>query len=279
MTGASGTVIVPAHNEGRVVGRLLQGLAGSGCEPIQVIVAANGCSDDTVTKARDFADRLDLVVLDLLVASKTAALNAADCSTTNFPRAYVDADVMVSNWTLQAVFSALTTEACVLAARPPIDYNTTAATRLVRAFYRARSRTPSLMSALWGAGFYAVSEAGRKRWEKFPEDVADDLFVDGLFGPSETRVVLTEPVVVTPPRTTNALVHTLRRVYRVAPRSEVLHPQRSSALTMLDVIRANCRHPLHLCDAAVYLAVVGLARARSSRPSSQHGWERDETTR
>ena len=45
----------------------------------------------------------------------------------------------------------------VLAARPPLEYQTQAADPLVKAFYRARSRTPEVLNALWGAGFYAVS--------------------------------------------------------------------------------------------------------------------------
>ncbi len=46
------TVIVPAHNEARVIGRLLGPLV-SGARPgeLDVIVVANGCTDDTAQVA------------------------------------------------------------------------------------------------------------------------------------------------------------------------------------------------------------------------------------
>ena len=94
------TIIIPAHNEATVIGRTLEALAdGQLREGTHVVVAANGCTDDTMGIARGFADRLRITVLDLPVASKQAALNGADDflfgddRQENFPRIYLDADV------------------------------------------------------------------------------------------------------------------------------------------------------------------------------------------
>ena len=36
-----------------------------------------------------------------------------------------------------------------------------------------------------GAGFFAVNEAGRARWETFPDIIADDTYIRWLFTPEE----------------------------------------------------------------------------------------------
>ena len=100
-----------------------------------------------------------------------------------------------------------------LAARPPFVYDVDGARSLVRAYYRARLRLPANTTALWGAGCYAMSRAGRSRFGHFPGLVADDYFVDTLFDPHEKRVVDVEPVVVRSPRTSRALGRVLRRTY------------------------------------------------------------------
>ncbi len=95
---------------------------------------------------------------------------------------------------------------------------------------------------MWGVGFYAVSETARARWETFPDDVADDFFVDALFQSHEKQFVPTEPDLVTPPQTTSALLRTLRRVYSPGGRDQIAQNDgfecRSSVRTPADVLRA-----------------------------------------
>jgi glycosyltransferase involved in cell wall biosynthesis len=69
------TVIVPAHNEARVIGRLLGQLA-SAARPgeFDVIVVANGCTDDTAQVAA--ASGPMIRVLSIPVPSKREALLA-----------------------------------------------------------------------------------------------------------------------------------------------------------------------------------------------------------
>lgn len=70
------SVIVAAHNEGREIGQRLDNLASQTypTECLDVVVASDGSTDDTVAKA---AGRHHVRVLDLPRVGKPAALNAA----------------------------------------------------------------------------------------------------------------------------------------------------------------------------------------------------------
>ena len=77
------SIIIPAHNEQAVVARGIQALArDAGADSYQVIVVANGCSDDTAGVARRAWDRVDVVETD--IPSKSNALNLGDAKATRF---------------------------------------------------------------------------------------------------------------------------------------------------------------------------------------------------
>lgn len=269
-----GSVVIPAHNEAAVIRRTLEplgGLAASG--RIDLVVAANGCDDATVAVAREVGAAR---VLEIEGASKVAALNAADAATDRFPRMYLDADIEIRPESVVDVLRALE-EGPEIAARPPFVYDTVGASWPVRAYFRARVRLPSNSRALWGAGCYALSRAARDRFGAFPALIADDLFVDSLFGASEKRVVLTTPVVVRAPRTSAALRAVLRRTYSgnaEFDRQPVGRAQPTS--NAVDLVR-SARSPAALVDACVYAGFVVLARLQARRPAS--GWGRDHSTR
>lgn len=95
-------VVIPAHDEASVIQRCLKALLQSvGDTPaVKVVVAANGCSDNTVKLARSFEGafserRWSLGVLDFSEAGKIGALNVAESSVSGLPRIYLDADVEV----------------------------------------------------------------------------------------------------------------------------------------------------------------------------------------
>jgi glycosyltransferase involved in cell wall biosynthesis len=206
-----GAVIMPAHNEASVIGRTLRRLAPLAAGGrVEVIVACNGCTDNTADLARSFEG---VRVLDVPEASKVAALNAADAAASRWPRLYLDADIEIDPQALRAVFDELGRGA-VLAARPAFRYDTEGASGLVRSFYRARERIPSTNKALWGAGAFAVSQEGHKRFRAFPSISprfsGDDIFIDQQFLPTEKKVLDTPPVMVRTPRRTNALLRVLR---------------------------------------------------------------------
>jgi GT2 family glycosyltransferase len=272
-----GAVIIPAHNEASVIGRTLgrlAPLAASG--QVEVIVACNGCTDNTAELARSFKG---VRVLDVPEASKVAALNAADAAAARWPRLYLDADIEIDPRALRVVFDELGREA-VLAARPAFRYDTEGASGLVRSFYRARNRIPSTQNALWGAGAFAVSQEGRKRFRQFPSISprfsGDDLFVDQQFLPSEKKVLSTPPVMVRTPRHADALLGILRRNYRAKAE---LGGWATTSQTVRELMR-TIRSPQSAMDASVYAGFVALARLRRRRPPDSSGvWERDESSR
>jgi glycosyltransferase involved in cell wall biosynthesis len=72
------SVVVAAHNEAAVIDRCLASLVAPG---VQVIVAANGCTDDTAAIARRTPG---VEVVELATPSKIAALNAGDARATGY---------------------------------------------------------------------------------------------------------------------------------------------------------------------------------------------------
>jgi glycosyltransferase involved in cell wall biosynthesis len=280
VTAPLGAVVIPAHNESAVIGRCLdalQPLVDDG--RIQVIVACNGCVDDTAAVARR---RAGVVVVELATASKAAALRAGDRMAVPGPRIYLDADVVMSATAALAVMGALG-HGDALAARPPIHFETFGAHWLVRAWYSVRVRLPSIRAALWGAGTYALSVEGRARFGEFPDIVSDDLFIDSLFSERETLIVDTDPVVVHTPRRTAHLLGILTRTYRTQDDVErkggggpVSQGQRGQLRDLVDLV---VRRPRFVVAAVAYIALIALARARAKLGGKSRQWERDESSR
>lgn len=280
MIAPLGAVIIPAHNESAVIDRCLNAL-----RPIledgrvQVIVACNGCVDDTAARARAHAGA---VVVEIPTASKAAALRAGDRIAVPGPRIYLDADVVMSAAAALAVLAALGPGGA-LAARPPIHFESSEARWLVRSWYRVRVRLPSIRTALWGAGTYALSVEGRARFGEFPDIVSDDLFIDSLFCERETRIVDTDPVIVHTPRRTAHLLGILTRTYRTQDDVErergtgpVSQGQRGQLRDLLDLV---ARRPRYIAAAAAYVVLIVLARIRARLGPKSSGWERDESSR
>jgi hypothetical protein len=198
-------VIIPAHNESALIGRLLARLVD---ERLQVIVVANGCTDATAAIARSVSPRI--TVLEIDTPSKVAALNAGDAATQLFPRAYVDADVNVTVDALLALAEALPDD-LPRAAAPRFVVDTTGADAAVGRYYAVWALSPYRSEALVGAGVYALSRAGRARFGAFPEIIADDQYVQELFAPAERIVTPGHEFSVESPRTVPALLGRLTR--------------------------------------------------------------------
>lgn len=140
--GPAGAVIIPAHNEERVIARTLDGLLPLLSSPeVDVIVVCNGCTDGTAEVARRYAG---VTVLETPVGSKPAAMNLGDAATERWPRLYLDADIEVEASAVEAVFRELSRPGAPLASRPSSIVDTRGAMFPVRSYYRARARIPEL---------------------------------------------------------------------------------------------------------------------------------------
>ncbi len=258
-------MVIPAHQEAAVLGRCLAALL-DGPLTLDVVVVANACTDATAQVARDHGVR----VIETPTPGKAHALNLGDQACTTFPRAYVDADVLLPQACLAACLVALQGPAHVVA--PALTVDLAKASRGVRAWYRVWTALPYITDDLIGSGVYVLSEAGRARFASFPEATGDDTFVRRLFAPPERASVRGVSFTVFPPQTLRTLV---RVKSRVAAGNAEQGAARSSSVQAL-------RHRPDLWrDVPVYVAVTLLARVRGRRSarSGTIAWFRDETSR
>lgn len=185
------SVVIPASNEGRWIGPCLDALLASDPPglPVEVIVSANACRDDTVAQAAARAGAAAargwrLAVIDRAEAGKPAALDAGDAAARGALRAYLDADVTVSPPLLAGLADALARApaAAYASGRPVVA---PAASAVTRAYARIWQRLPFARSPAPGFGLFAVNAAGRARWGTFPRIISDDTYVRLLFRPEE----------------------------------------------------------------------------------------------
>jgi hypothetical protein len=273
-----GSVVIPAHNEATTIRRCLDALlVGFAPDELDVVVSCNGCTDGTANIVRSSWPAVQ--VIEATKASKPAALRAADEALSVFPRIYLDADVVLPATSARQILEHLQTGQA-LAARPPTSYDTKDADALVRSYYRARSHLFSLKRSLWGSGAYAVSAAGRARYDAYPEIIADDLSVDRWFRRSEIDIIGSEPTVITVPCRVPDLFRVLRRRYLGNVQIQDLPepPELTVQSTLRDLIAMVRSSPAAAVDAAVFSAIATAVRI-TLRISPPTGWNRDESSR
>jgi glycosyltransferase involved in cell wall biosynthesis len=189
------SVIIPANNEEGYIGHCLDLLLQSeppAKGPMQMVVVANGCSDNTVTEARARATAFSekgwqLDVLDLAEGGKVKALNASEEVIIYPLRVYIDADIHVTPPLISQLAEVLDRpEPAYAGGRPRI--------RKARSFVsehyaRFWEKLPFMASGVPGCGVFGVNAAGRARWDDFPQVIADDTFVRYNFAPGEMHGV------------------------------------------------------------------------------------------
>ncbi|MEY9933749.1 hypothetical protein ABH926_008409 [Catenulispora sp. GP43] len=278
------SVVIPAHNEASVVGRLLGGLlADAAPGEFEVWVVANGCTDDTAEVAGAFAD---VKVLISPQADKHAAMRLADEHAEGFPRLYVDADVELGSQDVRALAAAFD-DPGVLAAGPSRAMPAERRPWTVRWFYDVWDELPVVRDGLFGRGVVGISREGWERLRALPPLLGDDLAASLLFEPARRRVVAEASVVVHPPRTlgallkirTRALVSTLQ-----AADDPSLTTASGSARTSLSDLRAiAAASPVRATPKVAWFLVLTVAtklRARRAvRTKDYRTWHRDDTSR
>lgn len=277
------SVIIPAYNEGRVIGRLLGRLVAS-AHPgeLDVIVVANGCTDNTVAVATAFGPPVR--VLSIASASKPQALTAGDQAARGFPRVYLDADVEIGAEDLRAMEKELQ-RAGILATAPEREFAMAGRSWVVRWFYDVWTCLPEVRRGLFGRGVIAVSEQGHDRVTTLQPVIADDLAVSLAFTPDERAIAPEARVLIHPPKTVADL---LRRRVRVAESTTQIKttpgmPDPDTSQTQLSNLFSLARTgPRMTLRVGVFLLVGMAARLRAKRSAllnDYSAWHRDESSR
>jgi len=274
------SIVIPAHNEGKVIAKSLANLQRDADE-LDIIVVPNGCSDDTAHVAR--AARVKVV--EITTPSKAAALNAGDSIAEGFPRVYLDADITLPPGGLKRMVSVFGRPDSPLAAVPARQLDLDGRPLAVRAYFAINSRLPAIQSGLLGRGMIMLSAEGRSRFAEFPLMMADDLFLDSLFSDTEKRTVESVVVTVATPRRTRDLVRRLTRVrrgnaaLRTAGREGLLSAdvRPASRLSWLRDVAAP--HPWLIPAALVYLSLTTWAALWAKATPHSQEWGKDESSR
>lgn len=275
------SIVIAAHNEAAVIGRCLDALLAEAAPgELDVTVVANGCTDDTAAAAA----RPDVRVLDLPQPGKANALNAGDAAAVGFPRIYLDADIVLSTAAVRALTEVL--RAGTPSATVGRELDLGGRPLLVRAYFAIHGRLPVMRDGLFGRGVVALSEQGRSRFGRFPELVADDLFLDSQFKPEEKAHVDAYAARVATPRRTGDLIRRLVRVRggnaamrAAADRGEITVPVRAAARSswLRDVVLPRP----WLAPAAVCYVGITVWAALAAKRAGDGGaaWGRDESSR
>jgi hypothetical protein len=276
------SLIVPAHDEEAVIGRLLQGLTAQGAsEEIEILVVCNGCSDRTAAVARGFG--ASVRVIETEVASKAHALRLGDAAARFFPRFYVDADVQLDLESVRRVAAALASGSC-LAAAPRMRVDLSGAPWGVRAYYRVWLSLPYHREGMIGSGVYALSEQGRARFDEFPDIISDDGFARLHFAPSERLTVESAHFTIVPPANLAGVLHVKTRSQKGLLQLHRRYPEllrndpRTYSLSLTEILRDARNWPASL----VYLYVIlrtKLAAVLLNYRGDLDGWERDDSSR
>lgn len=277
------SIVVPAHNEARVIDRCLKTmLEGARPDEFEILVVCNGCTDDTAERARRFGGPVR--VIETPVGSKSHALNLGDQQATSFPRFYVDADVQLTTAAIRDVAALLSDGSSIVVATPQPIVECSDRPWFVRSYYRVWTQLPYFMENMIGSGVYAFSREGRGRFGDWPTILADDEFARLVAGPEERRASRSSSFTIHPPRTLDGLLKITTRArvarHQLRERFPDLHARRntSAARTM----SALAKNPNLWLDAPVYLGItlLGVMRAHAQRRKGRTTtWARDDSSR
>lgn len=278
------SIVIPAYNEGQTIERCLEAiLKDARPDEFEIVVVCNGCKDDTVERARRYEDR-GVLVVDTAIPGKSHALNLGDAHVSSFPRFYVDADIQIGAEAIRDVAQMLRDDERVLVAAPQAVVDYEGRNHWVRSFYRVWTQLPYVTEGVIGSGVYAFSAAGRARFGRFPEIIADDEFARLQVAPHERACSERTSFTVTPPRTLWGVVNinTRARAGNYELQAKYPHLVRNNNTDAMRSLRVIATTPRLWPHAPIYLGVMACAKVlahRKLRRNQAKVWERDETSR
>lgn len=272
------TIIVPAHNEATVIRRCLDSLVNQ-TSVDKIIVACNGCSDNTADIVRK--EYPTVLCLDLDIPSKVNALNEAEKHIESWPTFYIDADVSLSEGAVEQVVHGMEEQGLLLAAPEP-DIDLSNSPWIVRQFYHTWLRLPYIKDGVVATCSFVISEEGRKRFDHFPDVIADDGYVRSHFYANELGNVPGSKVFVSAPRTLKSLI-------KIKTRARLGNMELKARKLGYDKPVPNYKSAFkgvllskYWLSALIYLALVSVFRRRADqqfKDLDNYQWEVDHSSR
>ncbi len=278
-SGATATIVIPAHNEALGLRRLLPLLVGPATPgEFRIIVVCNGCTDASADEARAYGDAVE--VIELTEASKAGAIAAGAAVTSDFPLFFVDADVAIDAGSIRSIAEVLGRPG-VLAAAPARILERGGVSPLAGWYYDVWERLPQVRTGLFGRGVIGLAEEGHRRVAGLPRYMSDDLAFSEAFQPDERTIVEEATVSVWPARTWRSLLK--RRIRVIAGNRELAQAggvSESSSTHADDLVRIARKEPRMAPRIVVFGATTVVARLGEKRRRSREAeWLRDETSR
>lgn len=276
------SVVIPAHNEGRGIGRTLEALCdGAMPEELEVVVVCNGCTDTTAEVVRTGFPHVR--VLELKTPGKVEAVAAGSAAVSAFPRVHLDADIRLTGQSVFALVEALDADPQLLAVAPERGLDRTGCSRLVSWYYDVWERLPQVRTGLFGRGVFVLSAAGQSRVDELPSLMSDDLVVSDAFTAQERAIIAGARSDVAAARSVRDLVNRRVRIVTGGAQAAAAGVRRDTSVTRTTTLLAICaREPRLFLRLPVFLAITGLARSRAKqmvRAGDYSTWLRDDSSR
>lgn len=271
-------VIVPAHNEANVITDCLNSLrTQDGID--KIIVACNGCSDDTAEIVR--TNYPEVICLDIETPSKVNALNEAEKHVTSWPVFYIDADTRLSEKSISKITAAMDSGELLLAAPEP-EIDTTQSSWPVKQYYRVWLSLPYIRDGVVATCSFVISEQGRQRFSNFPSIINDDGFVRCQFTSEERGNISGTKVFITAPRDLHSLIKikTRARLGNMQLAHEGLCTKAESK--PYSSILRNKLLSAAFVSVAVYIMITLVIRFRARQQFknlANYRWETDQSSR
>lgn len=282
-----GSVVIPAHNEERVIRRCLEALTnGTGkpslAFPLEIVVVCNGCTDQTAAVARQFPQ---VTVIEIPEPSKVAALNTGDEVATALPRIYLDADSELSNASARSLLRKAVHHEDPAIVTAAVEFETGGCSALARSYVRGSKRTSFVKFGVNAGGVYALNGSGRSRFGKFPELTSDDFFVASLFDAHEQVIDTNARVITRPPRDVRSLMRVRSRIYYGNREAEAIQAGNRPPWRGWRNVAYAIRRTRSLGEAGdlmFYIAINIIAKrtaAKMAHSGSRPTWQRDDSSR
>ena len=267
------SILIPAHQEETTIGRCLSSLLMQ-AEPAEfhVIVAANGCTDNTAEVARTFPG---VEVIELAEGSKIGAVNAARERASQGPHIYLDGDLAITTAAARAL-SAAVSEGKALAAIGRMDVDLSHASFAVRQFYKAWRFSPYFDHGKFG-GVYALSVEGQARIGHLPRLTNDDEFVSRQFTREEIVFVPEASFTAMAPASFADLLKVRTRVQR-GNRQLAARGAKAKGPGFKTFAARVLPRP-HLWLGFGIFTIVNLLAVVKARKTKADAWERDDSSR